>query len=471
MELHQIESTLTNNFPFQLTEGQTQAVSAISRLLTTAATNPLLILKGYAGTGKTSMVISLVKSLPQFNTKFVLLAPTGRAAKVLMSYTRHFASTIHRKIYVANKGLGGLQYYTLAPNKHTNTLFIVDEASMISGQADSELKINSLLDDLLQYVYCGDNCKILFIGDIAQLPPVGTNLSPALNARELKHFYDLKVGEIELTEVMRQNLDSGVLYNATNLRSILNKSEQFLFKLDTFEDIFSITGELLEDELNDAYSKYGDDEVIIITRSNKRANLFNQHVRARIKWHEGKLEAGDRLMAVKNNYFWLSNKSTAGFIANGDAIRVLSIQKFEEKYGFHFADVTIELCDYPNEESIDVKLLLDAISVEAPSLNAKTMKQLYYELMENEYLDIHHKKDRHHKVINDPYYNAIQVKFAYAITCHKSQGGQWKAVFVEQGFITEDMINEEYYRWLYTAITRSREKLWLVNFHPRFFEA
>lgn len=472
MDKQALKITLQSNFPHQLTDDQDKTIDALARFFTTKVENPAMILKGYAGTGKTTMVRAIVKTLPDINQKFVLLAPTGRAAKVMMNYTGSFASTIHRKIYYTEQGAAGIEAFSLSKNKHTNTTFIVDEASMIAGDSfDFFYGSNNLLEDLLSYVYSGDNCNVIFIGDSAQLPPVGTTLSPALNKNYLQSSYHLNIGTVELTEVVRQNLDSGILFNATEIRKqILSKSNAFPNISTDFDDISAITGVELEEELESAYGKYGQDETIIICRSNKRANLFNQQIRARIKWCEDQLNAGDRLMVVKNNYFWLDNTSKAGFIANGDILVISTVRSIEEKYGYQFANVVVEFCDYENEPPMELKVLMDTIHLEAPSLNMQESKELYYAIMEEEYMHIHSKKGRHQKVMKDPYYNALQIKFAYAVTCHKSQGGQWDCAFVDQGFLTEDMINEEYLRWLYTAVTRAKKKLYFVNFNERFFE-
>lgn len=470
MNKQALNSLLTSNFPHLLTNDQEKVIDALSRFFTTQSTFPLLIIKGYAGTGKTSMIQSIVQSLPEIKEKYVLLAPTGRAAKVMMGYTNTLATTIHKRIYYTDTSTVGAESVAVARNMHTNTTFIVDEASMIAGSSfDQHYGSNNLLEDLLGYVFGGNNCKLIFMGDTAQLPPIGTALSPALNKNYLKSTYNFSIGQVELTDVVRQNLDSGILFNATSIRNQLSIKNDVFPSLNTdFPDVMSITGIELEEELDSAYGKYGEDETVIICRSNKRANLFNQQVRSRIKWLEDEISTSDRLMVVKNNYYWLDNTSKAGFIANGDTVQVLTVKSVEEKYGFKFANVTIEFCDYPDEPSIEVKVLMTTIHVEAPALSSAENKALYAAIATQEYFDVRSKKELHQKLRADPYYNALQIKFAYAITCHKSQGGQWKAVFVDQGFLTEEMINEEYLRWLYTAVTRTTEKLYFVNFHPKF---
>jgi exodeoxyribonuclease-5 len=347
-------------------------------------------------------------------------------------------------------------------------VFIIDETSMIAGR--NGMSLNYLLDDLIQYCYSKPQCKIIFIGDTAQLPPVGSNLSPALNKNYMRTSYDLEIEEYELNEVMRQKEDSGILANASNLRDYLLLENFTIPKFNlNYPDIQKITGYELEDELNDSYSNYGENETIVVSRSNKRANLFNQQIRARIKYLEGRIEGGDKLMVVKNNYFWLPETADSEFIANGDILDIQKVVRIERKHGFDFADVSARLVDYPNEDEIDVKILLNAIDAEGPTLSSEDRKRLYESLLiEYDYLST--KRDRVAKIKKDPYANALQVKFAYAVTCHKSQGGQWKSVFVDQGYLTEEMIDKKYVRWIYTAITRASEKLYLVNFSNVFFE-
>lgn len=434
----------------------------------------IFMLKGYAGTGKTTLVRSLVKSLPVLQAKTVLLAPTGRAAKVLSGYTGQQAYTIHKKIYIKRQGSEGNVAFQLQQNLHSNALFIVDEASMVSGSGGISqgglFGNGSLLDDLMEYVFSGTNCKLILIGDTAQLPPVGMDISPALDVDYLRAAYSFQVESYELTEVVRQGADSGILENATVLRSVLGLDDPGIpqFRLNHFQDIVRLEGSDLEDALNAAYSKYGAEETMIICRSNKRANIYNQQIRARIRWQENELSAGDFMMVVKNNYFWLPDTSAAGFIANGDIVEVLRVGTIQEIYGFRFADVRVRLVDYPNEAPLEVRLLLDTIMSESPGLSQDENKRLY-EAVLADYQDIADRRMRMKKLKEDPFFNALHVKFAYAITCHKAQGGQWPCVFVEQGYLTDEMINREYVRWLYTAVTRATEKLYLVNFKPEFF--
>jgi exodeoxyribonuclease-5 len=469
------EKLLLQNFPFETTNGQRLLLQKLAAFLLGQDAPQLFVLKGYAGTGKTTIVKSLVASLPAINAKSVLLAPTGRAAKVLANYTSKQALTIHKKIYHRKSTADAGFAFVLQQNSHTNTVFIVDEASMISsggGLSNSGMYgASSLLDDLIAYVFNGTNCKLLFIGDTAQLPPIGLNVSPALDISFLNANYFYKTDTIELTEVLRQSEQSGILSNATELRNQLKAEKDFKphLRLNNFTDIIKVTGENLEDELNSAYNKYGTENCMIITRANKRANIFNQQIRARIRWQENELSAGDYMMVVKNNYFWLKEDSKAGFIANGDIIQLAAVGKIQEMHGFRFADVRMRMIDYENEPEMEVRLLLDTIMSESPALNAADNKRLY-DAVNEDYADVADRRLRAKKIKEDPFFNALQVKFAYAITCHKSQGGQWPCVFVDQGYLTDEMLNIEYLRWLYTAISRASEKLYLINFNKEFFE-
>jgi exodeoxyribonuclease-5 len=466
---NQFYKSLLQNFGFQPTKNQLAVIGELTDFIFLKVKKHLFVLKGYAGTGKTSIVGALVKTLPEINFDSVLLAPTGRAAKVLSNYSGKPAFTIHKMIYQLRSGGDGYTRFIIKENKFQNTIFLVDEASMIgdggglSSGGWGEQK--SLLDDLLQYVYSGYNCKLVLIGDTAQLPPVGMELSPALDEDFLYRSYRLNIEFNELSEVVRQAEDSEILTNATFLRSRIaqNKIELPLFKSINKADVKIISGLELEDELSDAYAKYGDDNVMLVTRSNKRANLFNLQIRARIKWMEDEIAAGDFMMVVKNNYYWLDDASKAGFVANGDIVEILKIKGEEEMYGFRFANVTVRMIDYPLEPNLEVKILMDSILSESPSLSGEKFKELY-EAVSEDYSDEPNRKKRNELIRKNPYYQALQVKFAYAITCHKSQGGQWDAVFLDQGYLTDEMINVEYLRWLYTAITRAKKELFLVNF-------
>ncbi len=429
-----------------------------------------MVIKGYAGTGKTNMVAALSKTLPNFKWESVLLAPTGRAAKVLSNYSKKPAQTIHKKIFIKIPTHDGGVAFSLAENKHTNTIFVIDEASMIGlDNPASDSVYHSLLESLLEYVFSGTNCKIILVGDTAQLPPIGSNESPALNIDYLKASYSLQIKHIELKQVARQEDASGILKNATHLREcIINFKDEFP-KISLHKDVVRLTGEDLEDALNTAYSNYGFNEVLLVTRSNKRANLFNQAVRARVRYMDEDLCGGDLMMVVKNNYFWLDEKSEAGFIANGDSLEIKKIVRRKELYGFNFAECIVKLSDYENIPELTVNLLLDSIYTEVPSLTKDQQQELFANVMED-VADEPIKGLRMAYLRKNPYFNALQVKFNYAVTCHKAQGGQWPCVFIDQGYLTKEMLNVEYIRWLYTAFTRASEKVYLMNFSDEFFE-
>ena len=466
--------SLLENFGYQPTKNQLTVIGELTDFVFLKMQKHLFVLKGHAGTGKTSVVGALVKTLPVINYDSVLLAPTGRAAKVLSNYASKPAFTIHKMIYSLQSGGDGFTRFAIKQNKFQNTIFLVDEASMIGDGGGLSSKqwgeSKSLLDDLLEFVYAGINCKLILIGDTAQLPPVGMELSPALDEDFLYTSYHLNIEFNSLDEVVRQEKNSEILTNATYIRNKIaaDNNDLPLFNSVNKSDVKTIPGLELEDYLNDAYSKFGDDNVMLITRSNKRANLFNLQIRARIKWLEDELAAGDYMMVVKNNYYWLTDDSKAGFIANGDIVEVLKIGGEEEIYGFRFTTVTIRMIDYPSEPNIEVKILLDSILSESPSLPQDKFRELY-DAVSEDYADEPNRKKRNELIRKNPYYQALQVKFAYAITCHKSQGGQWDAIFLDQGYLTDEMINLEYLRWLYTAITRAKKELYLVNFNEQFF--
>lgn len=429
------------------------------------------LLRGYAGTGKTSLVSALIQTLPQLRVSCVLLAPTGRAAKVISGYAHRPAYTIHKKIYMTATDASGALRTVRAINRHSHTLFIVDEASMIGLEPTSTRQ--SLLEDLVDFVYDGNHCRLMLIGDTAQLPPVGQSESPALDERYLSASFDLTVTSGELTEVVRQQQLSGILNNATSLRgqiaSIMGGDEAELPLFQPAPDVVRLMGEDLMETLYREYETYALEDVVVVTRSNKRANLFNQGIRNTVLFREEEVNAGDYLMVVKNNYFWLDNDSSIGFIANGDIVEVLSVRNVQELYGFRFADATLRFVDYPDEQPHDCKLMLSTLYSESPSLTSDEQARLYTTVMED-YADLPHKADRLRELRQNPYYNALQVKFAYALTCHKTQGGQWRTVIVDQGFLPPDMkLDREYLRWLYTAFTRASEKVYLLNFENRFF--
>jgi exodeoxyribonuclease-5 len=461
-------------FPFEPTKGQYELAELLELFIMDKDPRSVFVLKGYAGTGKTSFVSAMVKVLPLIRKKAVLLAPTGRAAKVLSGYAGQPAWTIHKRIYFQRMGRDGNISLVLQKNLFRNALFIVDEASMIAGSytdKDHVFSSRNLLDDLMEYVEEGETCKLLLIGDSAQLPPVGMPVSPALDLEFLRSRYNLKIYQYELTEVMRQSLESGILFNATRIRDLIASGKVAfpLFHLGGRKDVVRITGEDLEDLLHTAFSSAEHAETVVVCRSNKRANLFNREIRSRILFMENEISSGDFLMVVKNNYFWLEPGSGPGFIANGDIIEVLRIQHTEELYGFRFADVTIRMVDYPSEPTLDVKILLDVLAADTPALPDEAQKRLFGDVLE-EFNDIPQRALRMEKVRTNPYYNALQVKFSYALTCHKTQGGQWQHVFVDQGYLKDEMIDYEYLRWLYTALTRASKKIYLLGFQEKFFE-
>ena len=465
---------LESGFPFSPTSKQAVSLERLSKFIFESSKQDLFLLKGFAGTGKTTIVGSIVKNLWKAKKSAILLAPTGRAAKVFSSYATKEAFTIHKKIYMLRAEKNGKISFVLGPNKHKNTLFIVDEASMISDISNQSRLFGSgaLLDDLIQFVYSGQQCRLLLIGDTAQLPPVNLDLSPALNVSKLELNYNKNVSTIELDEVVRQNKDSGVLFNATQLREAITNQffDAFEFKIEGFADITRlIDGHDVMDAINDAYSQFGNEETALIVRSNKRANLYNAQIRSRILFNEHELTAGDFMMIVRNNYFWLKPSSEAGFIANGDIIEVLEVFSIKELYGFRFAEVKIRLIDYPKMKAFETVLMLDTIALETPSLPYEEANTLYKEVLK----DYENEASGYKKFLavkKNKYLNALQVKFSYAITCHKSQGGQWHSVFVEQPYLPNG-IDLDYLRWLYTAVTRAKEKLYLIGFNDAFFES
>lgn len=465
-----ISSKLLDNLDFQPTESQKELISVIGSFVESEFQQEILLIKGYAGTGKTTIVNSIVKSLKEIGLNSVLLAPTGRAAKVLQSYTQSSAWTIHKKIYRQQSGSDGLGVFVLDRNMHKDTYFIVDEASMIGqSTADSLFGSGNLLSDLLHYIEGGTRCRLILIGDTAQLPPVKLDVSPALDKGVLKSFsYDVK--EFTLTDIVRQEEGSGMLVNATSIRNkITNNSIEIpILIVDSFPDIERVGGAELLEAISSSYDKYGEEETIVVTRSNKRANKFNAGIRSQILWREEQISKGDLLMVVKNNYFWKDEDEKLDFIANGDIARIERVIGFEEIYGLKYANVDLSFIDHGGLE-IQTKIILDVLDVEGPSLPNETQRLLYQTIMED-YPELTNKKKRSEQIAKDEYFNALQVKFAYAVTCHKAQGGQWKSVFLDQGYFTEDMISKDYLRWLYTAFTRATTKLYLVNFSDLFFD-
>jgi exodeoxyribonuclease-5 len=431
---------------------------------------PLFVLRGYAGTGKTSVLGAFVKTLEHFKLKSKLLAPTGRAAKVFASKSQKDALTIHKQIYRRKDGGDDYSKMELSPNLHRNTVFIVDEASMIGDHSllsDGTIGARDLLDDLFEYVYAGAGCRLIVLGDVGQLPPVGSDQSPALDAPYLKQNYPrLSVVEYSLTKVLRQEQASSILANATLLRSVSEGKPHF--ECIPGGDLIRLPGDELQDQLERSYDDAGSEETIIITRSNKRANLYNNQIRSRILWYEEQLCSGDSLMAVKNNYFWVDEQSTMGFIANGEMMKVIRVRGYETMYGFEFAKIIVRFTDFSSVDEMELLVLTEALQTEGPSLTRSRMKELFF-AVEQDYMHEKNKRKRYQLVLKDPYFNALQVKYAYAVTCHKSQGGQWAHVFIDQGYVDEESINTEYYRWLYTALTRASEKAFLVNFPDEYF--
>ena len=471
--MHSVVSHILSFFPHQPTDGQMEVCRAMVDFLYDPDPLAAFVLTGYAGTGKTSLVSALIQSAPALKIKTVLLAPTGRAAKVLSGYSGQPAYTIHKKIYQTYMASDGMMRMARAINKHSYTLFIVDEASMI-GLSDGMAGRRSLLEDLIDCVTEGNHCRLMLIGDNAQLPPVGSSESPALDLEYLRTFSHLKLHHGSLTEVVRQQRHSGVLHNATLLRQRIERFaegeelEDPLFDIEGCDDIQRLSGADLTETLNMEYGGDHVEQVVIVTRSNKRANLFNQQIRNRILFKEEEVNAGDYLMVVKNNYYWLDAESEMGFIANGDIIELLSVRNHQELYGFHFVDATLRFVDYPGVAPVDCKLLLETLHSDAPSLTSEEADRLFESVAED-YADIPSKAERLRAIRQNPYYNALQIKFSYALTCHKTQGGQWDTVIVDQGYLTDDMLGREYLRWLYTAITRATQKVYLLNFEDKFF--
>ena len=492
-ELYQI---LTKSFGFLPTDGQRTVLYHLSAFILSEKPNPTYLLQGYAGTGKTTLVTTLVKTLPQIGMGYQLMAPTGRAAKVLSGYTGKTASTIHRKIYRFQQYADGSFRMTRAENKAKNTVFIVDECSMIG---DENANGRSLLDDMINYVFSGENCRLLLIGDNAQLPPVGLENSPANDINVLKNEFGLTVASYELTEVMRQEEESGILWNATELRRHFERNEVEsrnllqneyeisplptvgrndellpLFNVNGFSDVHRIEPQEFEELLWQSFNGKNANDAVIICRSNNRANMYNQAIRARILQEDGEISTGDKLMVVKNNYFWTDENQKISFIANGDMIELMRINNTEEMYGFHFADVEIQLTDYQEEPNLSVKILLETLTSDSPALTQEESDRLY-RAVEEDYMDIPNKRDRYKAMRQNPYFNALQVKFGYALTCHKTQGGQWPCVFIDAPYIN----NVETHgraslqigdlRWFYTAVTRAQRQLYFVNFKDEYF--
>ncbi len=463
-------SQFVNSLQYPPTYGQHKLFKTLAEFITDNLNSDILVVNGYAGTGKTSAIGSVVKVLDVYKQKVVLLAPTGRAAKVFAHYSNKPAYTVHKQIYRQKVAADVQSVFQLDRNLNTDTLFIVDEASMISNTvADQSIfGTGNLLRDLVEYVRGGKNCKLILVGDDAQLPPIGLEQSPALDL-EVMRIYG-KIFNVRLTEVVRQGVDSGILKNATIIRCQLEQSDLQLPSLviDGFDDVTPISGMDLLELLETSFYKYGSDQVVVVTKSNKRANVYNNGIRQRILYRDDELSVGDSIMVVKNNYFWTSDVEELSFIANGDIAVIERIRKYEERYGFRFANVTLRFPDY-GDLSLDVKIVMDTLASESASLTYDQSKTLYSGVAED-FAHLRLKKERWLAVKNDPFYNALQVKFAYAITCHKAQGGQWPVVFIDHGYFKEEMLSVDFLRWLYTAITRASSKVYLVNFDKKFFQ-
>ena len=462
----ELKYRILQTFGFTPTAEQEHALDVFSRFMTDRSDQVVMILRGSAGTGKTSLAGAIVRAMAALQQKLILLAPTGRAAKVFSLNAGHAAYTIHRRIY-RQKSAADLSSFNLNDNLNRDTLFIIDEASMISNQGygDSAFGSGFLLDDLMQFVYNGQNCRMLLVGDKAQLPPVGEEESPALMA-DMFRGYGMKVYECDLNQVLRQSEESGILWNATRIRGYEGtggRGDEILpkIRLNGFGDICVVSGDELVESLTSSYSRVGLDETITITRSNKRANIYNQGIRNMVLDREDELCQGDQLMIVKNNYFWTEGSKEIPFLANGDIAVVRRVRNVHELYGFRFAEMTMQLPDYDDYE-LTATVLLDTLTTEAPALTREQQEQLFNAVMED-YADIPQKVERIKKIKVDRYYNALQIKFSYAVTCHKAQGGQWAHVYLDQGYMTDDMLTPDYIHWLYTAFTRATEKLFLVN--------
>lgn len=462
-----------SNLPYEPNEGQRELITRLARFVLNGKDTDLFLLTGYAGTGKTSLVGALVRTLQSLKFKTVLLAPTGRAAKVFSRYAQHPAYTIHRKIYRQQRFSPDMRGFLAGNNTHRDTLFIVDEASMIANSPGESGFYGSgqLLDDLLEYVYGGDNCRLLLLGDIAQLPPVGQPFSPALSPEVLRSM-GMNVISYELNQVARQDTDSGILFNATRLRHTMNRCNdpimpppQLCFK--GFPDVVNLSGEFLIETLSDSFDSVGLDDTIVITRSNKRAGIFNQGIRNQILYREEELTAGDMLLVAKNNYYWGKEYKEVDFIANGDIARVVRVRKNYEIYGFRFADVQLQFPDL--EVELEARILLDTLHSDAPALSREQNEQLYTAILQD-YAHISTQRERMQRLKADPWFNALQVKYAYGVTCHKAQGGQWRHAYIDMGYIDPSALSLDFYRWLYTAITRATEKVYFINVAEPFID-
>lgn len=450
---------------------QLDLIDALEAFLKSHAMHPTFLLQGYAGTGKTTVMSALVRTLKHFKIASVLLAPTGRAAKVFSLKSSKHASTIHKQIYRAKSKTDLSSPISLQPNLYKNTIFIVDEASMIGDYTmdkNGSVGARNLLEDLIEFVFSGKNCKLILLGDVGQLPPVGSDFSPALNLDYMQNYFPkLECRFFQLNDVVRQDKESGILWNATTLRKKDDTNYPQIVSRK-FNDVIQLNGGELQDEIESSYNRVGMENSIFITRSNKRANEFNRQIRGRVLWYEDDLCANDILMVVKNNYYWLADEKSAGFVANGERVLVKRIVKRIDLYGFQFIKALVVFLDTEVEDEKEVILHTESLTSEGAAIPRERLKELFFEI-EKDYFHIKTKKKRYEAILGDPFFNALQVKFAYAVTCHKSQGGQWEDVFIDHGYITEDMMGKEFDRWLYTAITRASKRVFLVNFHPEFF--
>ena len=471
--MESLSSIIIHNLSNTINSKQQLAVEQICAFINDKKNKSIFVLKGYAGTGKTFIISNVVKNLWKIKKSVILLAPTGRSAKVLSGYCEKEAFTIHKEIFYTKNNFSGSLDFSLKVNKHKDTLFIVDEASMIGTNRSEGVGLfsQSLLDNVIKYVYSGFKCKLLIVGDSAQLPPIKSNLSYSLNDEYLSKEYDKNIYSVELDQVVRQDVNSGILSYATSIREKIELKEfhDIKFKLNGFSDLIRVEdGEDLMNLLNDSYNKYGAEQTAVIVRSNKRANIYNKNIRERILLNENIITVGDLLMVVKNNYHWLNNKRDLGFIANGDIIKIEEIHSIKKLYGFNFAEVKISMVDYPKLNAFDTVLILDTLEINTPSLQFSSTTNLYQEILKD-YMDIKTKYKRHLSVKKNKYFNALQVKFAYSFTCHKSQGGQWDSVFLEFPYLPNGL-DEDFFRWLYTAMTRAKNKLHLIGFNQDFFD-
>lgn len=461
-----IISQIYTKFSYSPTLDQKKLIISFSEFISESKNGDILMVNGYAGTGKTTVVAAVAKTLSEHKFPCFMLAPTGRAAKVMALYANEGAQTIHKKIYKQRSAL--VQQFELDRNTTKNGFFIVDEASMLSDRSfdNNIFGSGNLLEDLVKYVNSGDNCRLILIGDKAQLPPISHNESPALDVGEMGCYGNVRL--CELSEVVRQQKDSGILHNATILREKIMNDDIGIPKFNLeFDDVKAITGSQFLEELETCYSNYGVDQTIVITRSNKQANRFNDAIRSRVIWQEEELSSGDLVMIVKNNYHYPPEDSNINFIANGDIARIVRLRRYEELYGFRFVNAAVKLPDY-NDVEIDCKVILDTLHSVTPSLSNDSMRQLF-EGVEKDYANITVKKERYKAIREDDNFNALQIKFAYAVTCHKSQGGQWDAVFVDKMIFGEEVMTKDLMRWLYTAMTRARKRLYFINFDDEFY--